>query len=150
MKTLSIPRLATIAVLALALQACAAAVPGYAPPDQKPSLLSRVKPFESGGMAAGGIYAPSEAEQKLDCRHLTGSMKIMIARQKAVANRPLPSAAATTLQSAAAATIGGSTAGLDVAAEAARERARLEAYNRLLAEKKCKTLDIAAELAAKP
>lgn len=128
------------------LSGCAAAMPGYTPPDDKPSPLSRITPFESGSMTQAGVYQPSEAERGLDCRKLTGSMHVIVARLKDAQNRIRPSGAASTMQSATTSTIGGSTAGLDIDAETQRERARLDAYNRLLAEKKCATMDIAAEL----
>jgi hypothetical protein len=51
------------------------------------------------------------------------------------------------MQTGSTALYGGSARGADRQAEYARERARLEAYNRLLASKNCKTLDIDAELA---
>jgi hypothetical protein len=46
--------------------------------------------------------------------------------------------------------LGGSTAGADRQAVYARERAKLDAYNRELAAKGCKTVDIEAELAKPP
>jgi hypothetical protein len=54
------------------------------------------------------------------------------------------------MQTGSSAISGGSTRGADRQAEYARERARLEAYNRLLASKNCKTMDIDAELAKPP
>jgi hypothetical protein len=45
---------------------------------------------------------------------------------------------------------GGSSAGADRDADYARERAKLEAYNRHLADKSCRTVDIEAELARPP
>jgi hypothetical protein len=136
----------TVVLAAALLAGCAAAVPGYTPPEDKPSALSRIAPFESGAMTQSGAYQPSEAERGLDCRKLTGSMHVIVARLKDAQNRIRPSGPASTMQSAATSTVGGSTAGLDIDAETRRERARLEAYNRLLAEKKCATMDIAAEL----
>lgn len=138
-------RLAVVLVAAW-LGGCAAAMPGYTPPEDKPSPLSRITPFESGTMTQSGAYQPSEAERGLECRKLTGSMHVIVARLKDAQNRTRPSGAASTMQSVTTSTVGGSTAGLDIDAETQRERARLEAYNRLLAEKKCATMDIAAEL----
>ncbi len=141
-------RIGASAVAALLVAACAAATPGYKPPDSKPTLLSRAKPFESGDVSAGGVYEPSAQEKALDCRKITGSIHIMIERIKDAPNRIRPSATAATMQSMAKSTIGGTVAGSDIDGETTRERARLEAYNKLLAEKKCPTLDIAAELGA--
>ncbi|MBV1696359.1 MAG: hypothetical protein KGP27_18005 [Hyphomicrobiales bacterium] len=138
-------RLAVVLVAA-SLGGCAAAMPGYTPPEDKPSPLAQLTPFESGTMTQSGAYQPSEAERALECRKLTGSMHVIVARLKDAQNRIRPSGTAATMQSVTTSTMGGSTAGLDIDAETRRERARLEAYNRLLAEKKCATMDIAAEL----
>jgi len=129
----------------LLLSACAAAVPGYTPPPFKET--SRLaKPLESGDME-GGRYRMSETEKAMDCRRLTGSMQITIARLKDSYGRTEPSAAAAATQKMAAPVLGGSTRGADREAEYARELAKLEAYNQELAAKGCKTLDITAEMA---
>jgi len=137
------------AAAALTLAACAAAVPGYSPPSFKePSKMA--KPLESGDIAADGRYHMSETEKAMDCRRLTGSMQITLSRLKDAPGRPQPSALASTAQSAAAPVLGGSTVGANRQADHARERAKLEAYNRELAAKGCKTLDIDAELKRPP
>lgn len=133
-------------LLALTLSACAAAAPGFVPEGTKPGKASRMKHIESGTVVESA-YQPSADEQKLDCRRLNGSIHIIISRLRASADVQEPSVAAAVAQRAASKTIGASTAGLDKSGELARERARAEAYNGLLAEKKCKTVDIAAELA---
>ncbi len=133
-------------LLALMLSACAAAAPGYVPEGAKSDKMSRLKQFE-GGAVVDNTYRPSADEQKLDCRRLNGSIHIIISRLRAASDVQEPSVAAALAQRAASQTIGASTAGLDKAGELARERARADAYNGLLAEKKCKTVDIAAELA---
>jgi hypothetical protein len=132
-------------VLAVVLAGCAAAAPGYVPPTASGSSLAL--PVTKSGAVANGRYEPSDDEKKLDCRKLTGSMHVMLSRIKDAPNRSKPSAAAAAIQGSAAPIFGGSTIGSDFDGELARERARLEAYNRLLAEKKCKTMDIPAELA---
>jgi hypothetical protein len=130
-------------VLASALGGCAAATPGYVPPGSESKLIM---PMTQSGTVANGTYVPSDDEKKLDCKKLTGSMQIMLSRLKEAANRPRPSGAASAMQGAIAPVLGGSTVGSDFNGELARERARLDAYNRLLAEKKCKTMDVEAEL----
>jgi hypothetical protein len=45
---------------------------------------------------------------------------------------------------------GGSPHGIDPDAEYRRDRALLEAYNRQLSAKRCKTFDLEAELTPKP
>jgi hypothetical protein len=77
-------------------------------------------------------------------------MQLIITRLKDPVFRAEPSAVSSSLQTGSAAIGGGSARGADRQAEYARERARLEAYNRLLASKNCKTMDIDAELAKPP
>jgi hypothetical protein len=131
-------------LLGFALSGCAAAAPGYVPPSASSSKFAL--PVTQSGTVANGRYEPSADEKKLDCRKLTGSMQVMVSRIKDAPNRARPSGAAAAIQGAAAPILGGSTVGSDFEGELARERARLDAYNRLLAEKKCKTMDIQAEL----
>lgn len=97
-------------------------------------------------MNAAGVYVPSVAERTLDCKKLTGSMRIIISRLSDSANRPQPSMTASAAQSVVAA-VRSKPNVLDMTAEDKRERGRLIAYNGLLAEKKCQTLDLAKEFA---
>jgi hypothetical protein len=132
----------------LLLAACAAAVPGYSPPPFKEKKFGHAP--ESGAVASDGHYELSDNEKALDCKRLTGSMQITIARLRDGHGRVEPSAAATTMQSWTPSILGGSTAGADRQADYARERAKLDAFNRQLATKNCKTVDIDAELARPP
>jgi hypothetical protein len=136
----------TVVCASLVAVACAAAQPGYQP-TQSGGLLDRAKPFEAGVMGADGGYVPSKAERDLECGKLTGSMRIIITRLKDAGNRPQPSAATQILSNTTTA-VTGRPQHMDMSAELQRERARLVAYNRLLAEKKCPTLDLAKELPA--
>ncbi|MFZ0853381.1 MAG: hypothetical protein WAO08_29810 [Hyphomicrobiaceae bacterium] len=97
-----------------------------------------------------GSYELSQTEKERDCKRTLGSMQITIARLKDPGFRNEPSAVSSTIQSGSAALTGASGRGADRQAEYARERARLDAYNRLLASKNCKTVDIDAELAKPP
>jgi hypothetical protein len=124
---------------AILLSACAAAMPGYT--LDKPMFA----PSDPGTMTAGGTYQLSETENKLDRRGLTGTMYIIIARLRDGKNRKPPSELASFAQKMSA-LVGGTEAAASVEADIARERARLAAYNRRLAEKQCKTLDLEAEL----
>lgn len=56
--------------------------------------------------------------------------------------------AAQTIQSGATKIWGGASYGTDASGQRAQDRAQLEAYNRRLAEQKCKTFDLTAELDA--
>jgi len=135
---------------ALLLGACAAALPGYTPPPLKERKTTKLIGPTSGEMTGEGTYELSELDKGRDCKRTLGSMQIILARLKDPAFRVEPSAVSSTIQSGSAAIAGGSARGADRQAEYARERARLEAYNRLLASKNCKTMDIDAELAKPP
>jgi hypothetical protein len=128
---------------------CAAAVPGYSPPSQK-SARFKATVHEGGTLTGEGAYRLSEHEKTLDCKHLAGSMHIIIDRLRDAQDRGGPSPLASTTQSVAAPLHGGSTTAADRQGELARQRARLYAYNDRLAEKGCKTIDIEAELAKPP
>jgi hypothetical protein len=140
----------TLPAVALLLGACAAALPGYTPPPLKEKKTAKLNVASSGEMTGEGSYELSDLDKARDCKRTLGSMQISIARLKDPAFRVEPSAASSAMQSGSAALAGGSGRGGDRQIEYARERARLEAYNRLLASKNCKTLDIDAELAKPP
>jgi hypothetical protein len=140
----------TLPAVALLLGACAAALPGYTPPPLKERKTTKSLGQPSGAMTGEGTYELSEFDKARDCKRTLGSMQISIARLKDPAFRVEPSAVSSVLQSGSATLAGGSGRGADRQSEYARERARLEAYNRLLASKNCKTLDIDAELAKPP
>jgi hypothetical protein len=135
---------------ALLLGACAAALPGYSPPPLKEKKTAKVVGLTSGEMTGEGTYELSELDKARDCKRTLGSMQLIITRLKDPVFRAEPSAVSSSLQTGSAAIAGGSARGADRQAEYARERARLEAYNRLLASKNCKTMDIDAELAKPP
>jgi hypothetical protein len=140
----------TLPAVALLFGACAAALPGYTPPPLKEKKTPKSLSQPSGEMTGEGTYELSEVDKARDCKRTLGSMQISIARLKDPAFRVEPSAVSSVLQSGSATLAGGSGRGADRQSEYARERARLEAYNRLLASKNCKTLDIDAELAKPP
>ncbi|MGE3064643.1 MAG: hypothetical protein AB7K67_03595 [Hyphomicrobiaceae bacterium] len=145
------PRLAG-AALCLALAACAAAMPGYAPPtanEKRAAQMKRVTATEGGTLTQTGTYQLSADEEKLDCKRLTGSMQIMLAHLKDARTRRSPSALSVGAQQTLAPVVGGSVKASDRDATLVRERARIEAYNRALAAKKCRTFDVEAELGEK-
>jgi hypothetical protein len=135
-----------VTLVAVSLSACAAASPGFVPESNKKNAFMKAQRFESGTVVADGTYQLSQAERDLDCKKLTGSMRVMISRLRSTRERPQPSALAVTAQEARA-SIKGQPNILDMKAEEIRERGRLDAYNRLLAEKKCQTIDVTTELA---
>jgi len=140
----------TLPAVALLFGACAAALPGYTPPPLKEKKATKVIGHPSGEMTEEGSYELSDLDKARDCKRTLGSMQISIARLKDPAFRVEPSAVSSTIQSGSATVAGSAGRGSDRQSEYARERARLEAYNRLLASKNCKTLDIDAELAKPP
>ena len=141
-------RLSHLALVALLLTACAA-VPGYTPPPFKAKNKFGT-PAHSGDVGEDGQYVMADDEKKVDCKHLTGSIHISISRLKDAYFKQEPSAVAGAAHKWVAPVFGGSTAGSDRHVEYTRERAKLDAYNRQLADKGCKTVDIEAELAKPP
>lgn len=94
-------------------------------------------------------YQLDEKEQKLSCKDLTGRMRVRILQiRDANAGRD-GTVAARGMQVAATSVFGGGKEGTDPSGQNARDRAQLEAYNRRLAEQKCKTFDLNAELQPK-
>lgn len=139
-----------VPALSLVLTACAAAMPGYSPPEfdgKKPSTMAAL---DSGDVGSDGRYQMSETEKAMDCKRLTGSTQITMSRLKDAHVRAEPSAAASATQKMAGPAFGGSSVGADRQAVYARERAKLVAYNGELAAKGCKTVDIDAELTRPP
>jgi hypothetical protein len=122
------------------------------PADVKPNLVGDIPPPADGGMVTGALpgspYQLSEAELKLDCSKLTGTMQIRILQLRGYDTNKQASAAARGLQALATPIFGGTKEGVDPDAQYRRDVAMLEAYNRQLASKKCKTFDLASELAA--
>lgn len=99
---------------------------------------------------SGPAYELTKEEKALDCRRLTGRMKVRAAVMRSQAGAAKPSAVASVGQTAATTVFGGTRRSADPDADYRVDRARLEAYNRRLAELKCPTLDIDAELKGKP
>jgi hypothetical protein len=128
-------------VVALSLTGCAAAQIGYTPSSGHNNTPDALKPFNGGKMDEKGRYVVSDDERALSCGKLTGSMHVVISRLKDSGNRPRPGALTTGFQ-AVAKPFAGQGANLDVDDEVKQARARLKAYNELLVEKQCKTVDV--------
>jgi len=111
--------------------------------DAPPSLISEQPPTSD---AAPASYQLSEQEKKYDCKKLTGLMQVRILQIRDYDPRAKSSLASRGLQTVTTPIWGGTTAGLDPDGQYRKDRAMLEAYNRQLAAKKCKTFDLAAEL----
>lgn len=137
----SAPTSAVLLATGLLLSACASSADSFAPP------------LTTGTPAApsqAGAYTLTEDELDLDCKRLTGRMQVRILQIRDFASRPQTSATSHTLQQAAISIFGGTTEGTAPAERYARDKAILQAYNRRLAEKGCKTFDLDAELQPKP
>lgn len=93
-------------------------------------------------------YELTKQEKALDCRRLTGRIKLRAAAMRTAA--PKPSFVSSTIQTVATPVFGGSKRSIDPEADYRADRAQLEAFNRRLAELKCPTVDLDAELAARP
>jgi hypothetical protein len=101
----------------------------------------------SSGEVKDGKYELSQDEMAMDCKRMTGSMKITIRRLSDAQTRTGGSALAEGTHKVMPLITQGSTASADRQSTMARERAKLDAYNRQLAARNCKTLDIDAEMA---
>lgn len=110
----------------------------------------RKAPPQMGSVDANGGYQMSKEELALDCKRLTGKMQVRILQIRDYDPNANSSGVSRSLQSVHAPIIGGSTAGVDPEGRYRSDRAMLEAYNRRLAEKKCRTFDLEAELKPKP
>ena len=143
-----------------ALAGCAAMVPGYSPLPLKNDSKLKAKQT-GGGFDESGTYSLTDQEQKLDCKHLTGSITVKIIQMREAPNRPRPSEltkfAQKTAQNVGKLTqqvvpkgdklaTGVTSQGIDLDEDYKRDRARLETMNKQLAEKKCRTFDLDAEL----
>ena len=123
-------------------------------PDQKAAdrkaasdLKKKLGKALSSGEVKDGRYELSQDELAMDCKRMTGSMKININRLRDAATRQGGSGLAEAAHKTMPLITQGSTASADRQTSMARERAKLDAYNRQLAARNCKTLDIDAELA---
>lgn len=151
MSTTPASRLALIAI-ALALSACAAAVPGYTPDlrQQQAEARAEASRAAAGTLKADGTYELGPEELALDCKKLSGRMQVRILQLRDAGERKRSTDIARGLQTASNAAFGGSSYGTDPDGEHRRDRAILNAYNRQLAAKGCKTYDLDAELRPKP
>jgi hypothetical protein len=123
---------------------CATALPGGTPVPPKPL------PADTRGTYDGKAYVLSDAEQKLDCKKLTGRMQVRILQIRDTAERPKPSETGQTAFSTFTTITGKPTYGSDPDRQLANDRAVLEAYNRQLAAKGCATYNLDDELRAQP
>jgi len=120
--------------------------------DAPPNLVSDIPPPSDGlttGALQGSGYQLSEEELKFDCKKLTGTMQIRILQMRGYDTNKKTSTVARSLQSLTTPIFGGTKEGVDPDGQYLKDRAMLEAYNRQLGVKQCKTFNLDAELAIK-
>lgn len=102
------------------------------------------------GLQADGTYVLGPSELALSCRKLTGRTLVRILQIRDYEIARSGSVAARQIQKAVTPVFGGTERGADPDADYRRDRAIVEAYNRRLAEKGCKSFDLVKELQPKP
>lgn len=141
--------LAPSLIAALVLAGCAAAAPGYEPvskANMKRLEAEAKAPPPSGGMTAQGTYVLTDQEKGYDCRKLSSLVQIGILRLREVDKRPQKSAFNDVGRQVHS--ILSPKQKFEGTANPVEERARIEAYNKALAEKRCRTFDIEAGIKA--
>jgi hypothetical protein len=128
------------------LSGCASA----SDPGLSAAELSPTNAADRGGtpavttVAAGSVQLTPE-EIAMDCRKLRGRMQIRIIELK-TKDRHATTDVSRTAQQLVTPIFGGPQRATDPEGERVLDRARLDAYNKQLAAKGCKTVDIEAEL----
>lgn len=102
------------------------------------------------GLQPDGTYVLGPNEMALSCRELSGRTLVRILEIRDYELSRSGSIAARSLQKAVTPIFGGTQRGADPEADYRHDRAMVEAYNRRLAEKGCKTFDLSKELQPKP
>ncbi|MGZ5822796.1 MAG: hypothetical protein ACXWJ2_02510 [Hyphomicrobium sp.] len=129
-------------LLSTAALACGCA---GAPAESPPLLVNDPPPLANDTAALLG-YQLTDEEKKYDCKKLTGKMQVRILQMRGYDTHAKASTLARTAQAVTTPIFGGTKEGLDPDGQYRKDRAMLEAFNRELANKKCKTFDIDAEL----
>ena len=112
-------------------------------------------PLQAGTIDSSGTYQLSAEEQAMDCKRLTGRIQIRILQMREMQPAAKPSGLSNDLRQQAAPITGlllgkSSSYTNDPAKRQADDRAMLNAYNKQLAAKGCKTFNLDAELSQKP
>lgn len=134
-------RLPLSALLALGAAGLAGCAQGTAS-----SLAPQIGQKAPDTYVPGKPYQLSAEELSLDCKKLTGRMQLRILQIRDASIRTGSSNVARSAHGAALPLFGGTSRGVDPAADAARDRAMLEAMNQRLAGKNCPTFDLETEL----
>jgi hypothetical protein len=122
------------------------------PVDTPPNLVSDMPVPQDGGVTTGALqtsgYQLNEEELKFDCKKLTGLMQIRILQVRGYDSNKKATVAARGIQSLATPIFGGTKEGVDPDGQYRKDLAMLQAYNRQLGVKQCRTFDLDAELAS--
>ena len=136
-------------VAAAFMAACASGAPDATTLSIAPAAGPGDAPRAATSTVAASDEGASKTEPELDCKKLTGRMQIRILEIRDFNERSQSTGLSRVLQSGVAAVTGGSTAGTDPSGQYATDRSMLDAYNKQLAAKGCKTYDLEAELKPK-
>lgn len=132
---------------ALTLNGCAGAPGGSSTiASKRASSKGGIIPASSlktGTFAADGHYKLSRQERSQSCKRIKGKMNVRIVQLQRTGILRSSSTMARKFSSM----FSGGEHGLDGKTRRQRQRAVLVAYNKLLAKKKCPTVDLARELA---
>lgn len=109
-----------------------------------------VTPATAVAPSQPGTYQLTDEDKGLDCKSLTGRMQVRILQERDYVQRSQTSGLSRSVKAGVTTVFGGSAYGSDPEADHARTVAMLEAYNKQLAAKGCRTFDLAAELQPKP
>jgi hypothetical protein len=130
-------RASVIVSVSVLLGACAS--------QSGPVALDVAGPSTGTGPATTADHTLTDKEKGLSCKKLTGRIQVRLLQIRDYNPKTKVSTASRTLQSGATTIFGGTNVGLDPDKDHARQVAILEAYNRQLAAKGCRTFDLAAE-----
>lgn len=142
-----------VASLGAMLSACAGSESvGLAPAAEAGAVepVSARAPAAAPGLQPDGTYVLSPSELALNCRKLTGRTLVRILQIRDYELSRSSSAVSRQIQQVVTPVFGGTERGADPEADYRRDRAIVEAYNRRLAEKGCKSFDLVKELQPKP
>lgn len=142
--TTTLTRLGQLVLLILTATALSGCAIGALDQGSGDSIVTAAGPDRARG--TGAAYVLSSDEKEYDCKQLTGRMQIRILELRSANPALATSGLSRTLQGASTAVFGGTKAGLDPTGEHARDLAMLEAYNRELAAKDCRSYDLDAAL----
>ncbi len=97
-------------------------------------------PEANGGSRPG--YVLSDEEKALDCKKLTGHMQVRIIQMRGYETREKTTIASRALHTIGKSVLGGTNQGLNTDAQFTKDKEMLEAYNKQLITKDCKSYNL--------